>query len=231
MRSLSEYNKEKFLALQTDHRESRLRKAAGMILSEPPGRLLDVGCGNGSFAAGFLKAGFAVAGIDMTDEQVATARARGVDARVHDLGSGPLPFPDQSFDGAFAGEVIEHIVDTSTFLADIRRILKPGGYLVLTTPNLASAENRARLLFGLYPIWTEFRLEGGQGHVRSYTRKTLERHLRETGFAVERVKGNWVPFVPQKFADDIRQPFLAATGDWFPGLSMDLIVKARKPAR
>jgi 2-polyprenyl-3-methyl-5-hydroxy-6-metoxy-1,4-benzoquinol methylase len=231
MPSLSEYNKEKFLTLETDHRESRLRKAAAMILSEPAGRLLDIGCGSGSFSARFLDAGFAVAGIDMTEEQVAAARVRGLDARVHDLGSGPLPFPEQSFDAVFAGEVIEHVVDTTAFLSDIRRVLKPHGCVVLTTPNLASAENRLRLLFGFYPIWTEYRLEGGQGHVRSYTMKTLVSHLRETGFAVERVKGNWVPFVPQKFADDIRRPFLAPTGDWFPGLSMDLIVKARKSAR
>jgi 2-polyprenyl-3-methyl-5-hydroxy-6-metoxy-1,4-benzoquinol methylase len=231
MPSLSEYNKGKFLALQTDHRESRLRKAAAMILSEPAGRLLDIGCGNASFSAGFLGAGFTVAGVDMTEGQIAVARAHGIDARVHDLGSGPLPFPDQSFDVAFAGEVIEHIVDTTAFLSDIRRVLKPRGCVVLTTPNLASAENRLRLLFGFYPIWTEFRLEGGQGHVRSYTRKTLVRHLRETGFVVETVKGNWVPIIPQKFADDIRHPFLAPTGDWFPGLSMDLIVKARKSAQ
>jgi 2-polyprenyl-3-methyl-5-hydroxy-6-metoxy-1,4-benzoquinol methylase len=231
MPGLSDYNREKFLGLQTDHRESRLRKAAAMILREPAGRLLDIGCGNASFSAGFLRAGFAVAGIDMTEEQIAAARARGIDARVHDLGSGPLPFPDRSFDVAFAGEVIEHIVDTTAFLSEIHRVLKPNGCVVLTTPNLASAENRLRLLFGFYPIWTEFRLEGGQGHVRSYTRRTLVRHLRETGFAVEAVTGNWVPIVPQKFADDIRHPFLAPTGDWFPGLAMDLIVKARKPAR
>jgi 2-polyprenyl-3-methyl-5-hydroxy-6-metoxy-1,4-benzoquinol methylase len=230
MRSLSEYNREKFLSLQTDHRESRLRKAAAMILSEPAGRLLDIGCGNGSFSAGFLGAGFKVTGIDMTGEQIVAARARGLDARVHDLSSGPLPFPDGSFEVAFAGEVIEHIVDTTAFLSEVRRVLTPGGCVVLTTPNLASAENRMRLLLGFYPIWTEFRLEGGQGHVRSYTRKTLVRHLRETGFTVERVKGNWVPFIPQKFADDIRHPFLAPTGDWFPGLSMDLIVKARRVA-
>ena len=230
MRSLSEYNREKFLSLQTDHRESRLRKAAAMILSEPAGRLLDIGCGNGSFSAGFLGAGFKVTGIDMTGEQIVTARARGLDARVHDLSSGPLPFPDGSFEVAFAGEVIEHIVDTTAFLSEVRRVLTPGGCVVLTTPNLASAENRMRLFLGFYPIWTEFRLEGGQGHVRSYTLKTLVRHLRETGFTVERVKGNWVPFIPQKFADDIRHPFLAPTGDWFPGLSMDLIVKARRAA-
>jgi 2-polyprenyl-3-methyl-5-hydroxy-6-metoxy-1,4-benzoquinol methylase len=230
MSSLSEYNKEKFHSLQTDHRESRLQKAAAMILSEPVGRLLDIGCGNGSFSAGFLGAGFAVTGIDMTEEQVAGARARGLDARVHDLGSSPLPFPDQSFDVLFAGEVIEHIVDTTAFLSESRRVLKPNGCVVLTTPNLASAENRLRLLFGLYPIWTEFQLEGGQGHVRSYTLKALVRHLRETGFSVERVKGNWVPFIPQHFADDIRHPFLARTGDWFPSLSMDIIVKARRSA-
>ena len=230
MCSLSEYNKERFHSLQTDHREPRLQKAAAMILSEPVGRLLDIGCGNGSFSAGSLGAGFAGAGIDMTEEQSACARARGLDVRVHNLGSGPMPFRDESFDVSFAGEVIEHIVDTTAFLTEIRRVLKPNGCGVLTTSNLVSAENRLRLLFGFYPMWTEFQLEGGQGHVRSYILKALVRHLHETGFSVERVEGNWVPLIPRHVADDTYRPFLARTGDWFPSLSMDIIVTARRSA-
>ena len=156
------------------------------------------------------------------------ARAKGLDARRHDLASGPLPYDSGVFDVVFAGEVIEHLVDTTSFLRDIHRVLRPAGCAIITTPNLASFENRMRLLFGVFPAWVEYKLEGGQGHVRSYTPATLRMHLHETGFRVERHLGNWVPFVPQRYADDVRMPLLAKTGDWFPSLAMDIIMKARR---
>jgi ubiquinone/menaquinone biosynthesis C-methylase UbiE len=121
------------------------------------------------------------------------------------------------------------LVDTSFFLREIYRVLRPGGCTILTTPNLASLENRLRLLLGYYPMWLEYKLEGGQGHVRAYTSRTIKRHLRQCSFDVERVLGNWVPFLPQGLIDDIRMPLLAVTGNWFPNLAMDLILKARKP--
>lgn len=193
--------------------------------------MLDVGCGEGAFGGLFVGRGFQVHGVDITHERVALARSRGLLALVHDVAASPLPYRGEVFDVVFAGEVIEHLVDTTGFLLDLRRVLKPGGVLVLTTPNLASFENRVRLLLGLYPRWVEYRLEGGHGHVRAYTARTLLRHLADTGFAVERHIGNWVPFIPQRFADDVRYPALAWTGTIMPGLSMDTIVKARKTLR
>jgi 2-polyprenyl-3-methyl-5-hydroxy-6-metoxy-1,4-benzoquinol methylase len=228
MKTLSRYNKEKFAELYTDLRESRLQKAGMLILEEMPGRLLDIGCGSGSYGARFTGWGYTVYGIDLTLEQIETAKSRGVTTLVHDLNSGHLPFHNSSFDIIFAGEVIEHLVDTSFFLRELYRVLKPRGCAILTTPNLASMENRLRLLLGFYPIWLEYKLEDGQGHVRAYTSRTMKRHLRECGFEVERVLGNWVPFLPQGLIDDIRMPLLSVTGNWFPNLAMDLILKARK---
>jgi hypothetical protein len=97
----------------------------------------------------------------------------------------------------------------------------------VTTPNLASFENRVRLLFGVYPAWLEYELSS-QGHVRAYTKRTLRTHLRDTGFTVERIAGNWVPFVPQALLHDVRVPALSRTGDWLPGLSQGLIATARR---
>ncbi len=225
--SLSEYNRKKFQELRTELREARLQKAARLILQEPPGTLLDIGCGNGEFSSRFLQPGFTVHGVDLTAEQMDLARGRGIIARQHDLSAGALPYDDGTFTVVFAGEIIEHLVDTTGFLRDIHRILRPGGCLILTTPNLASFENRVRLLFGVYPAWVEYQLEGGQGHVRAYTLGALKRQLRENGFRIERVYGNWVPFVPQRFTDDVRMPWLSLTGTLFPSLSMDLIIKAR----
>ena len=228
MKTLSEYNLEKYASLQTDLRESRLKKVARLIVEENPGSILDIGCGNGGFSSRFIALGFTVHGVDLTDNQIAAARANGLLAKQHDIASSRLPYESETFDIVFAGEVIEHLVDTTSFLKDVHRILKPGGCVILTTPNLASFENRVRILFGVYPIWVEYKLEDGQGHVRAYTPRTLKLHLKNNGFGVETHLGNWVPFIPQRFTDDVRLPFIAKTGDWLPNLSMDIIVKARK---
>jgi 2-polyprenyl-3-methyl-5-hydroxy-6-metoxy-1,4-benzoquinol methylase len=229
MNTLSEANRETFSNLRANLKESRLAKAAAMIAAESDGgRLLDIGCGDAEFCARFFQIGFEVHGLDLDRGQVGRARERGVLAGEHDLAAGPLPYEGAMFDVVFAGEVIEHVVDTTYFLREVWRVLRPGGALVLTTPNLASFENRVRLMLGYYPVWLEYKLEGGHGHVRGYTPRTIRSHLTQSGYAVEGFVGNWVPFLPQRVIDDVRAPWLAATGDLFPSLAMDMIVKARK---
>jgi ubiquinone/menaquinone biosynthesis C-methylase UbiE len=207
-------------------RESRLRKCASIIQSLPAGRLLDIGCSKGDWALRWQARGWETAGLDLNREHIALARDAGVDARFCDLNREPLPFPDAQFDLIFAGEVIEHLVDTDGFLAEIRRCCKPGGNLLLTTPNLASFENRVRLLFGIYPKWLNYNL-AESGHVRGYTPRALKAQLATHGFRVLRQLGNWVPFIPQHFVDDIKMPALSITGALLPNLAMDIIVLAR----
>lgn len=228
MNTLSAYNQERFSDLKLDLREPRLKKVSKFILQERPGKLLDIGCGDGAFTMRFIRQGFSVYGVDLMQGQVKKALGNGLQACVHDISASPLPYPDETFSLLFAGEVIEHLVDTTAFLRDMYRVLEPQGCLVLTTPNLASFENRIRLLFGFYPEWVEYQLEGGQGHVRAYTPRTIKRHLMDAGFVVEKHVGNWVPFIPQRFVNDIQFPLLSLTGDLFPCLSMDMIIKARK---
>ena len=89
-----------------------------------------------------------------------------------------LPISNACLDAVFAGEIIEHLVDTDSFIAEIARVLRPGGHAVITTPNLASFENRLRLLAGIYPIWVDHRV-GGAGHVRAYTARVLKKQLAQ----------------------------------------------------
>jgi ubiquinone/menaquinone biosynthesis C-methylase UbiE len=87
---------------------------------------------------------------------------------------GPLPFADNSFDVVWASEVIEHIGDTARWLSEIRRVLAPGGRLLITTPS----HGRLRVLLGGME-----RFSPPQGdHLHLYTRASLKQVLEEFGF-------------------------------------------------
>jgi 2-polyprenyl-3-methyl-5-hydroxy-6-metoxy-1,4-benzoquinol methylase len=210
-----------------DLRESRIGKLLRLLADEPAGELLDIGCAGGELAALLAARGWHVQGAEGEPALVAAACARGVEARAVDLDHAPLPWPDGAFDAVVAAEVIEHVVDTDHLLAEIARVVRPCGAVVITTPNLASLENRVRLLLGRYPMWMDVGV-GGTGHLRYYTPRMLRHQLARHGLVVERHVGNWVPVVPQRLLDDRRAPWLAVTGDWWPSLAMGILMKARR---
>lgn len=170
--------------------------------------------------------GWSVTGVEMFDRMAHEAVTK-ISAVVRaDVGL-PLPLRDAAFDAVFAGEIIEHLVDTDLFLSEIARVLRPGGVAIVTAPNLASFENRLRLAIGKHPRWVEYRV-GGEGHVRAYTPKILRSQMAEHGLVVRTHLGNWVPFVPQRLSDDVRHPWVAWTGKVFPSLAMDIIFEAER---
>jgi len=101
-----------------------------------PGQsVLDLGCGTGEFSAALVEAGASVVAADVSQEALSRARARhpGLDLRqVPETGS--LPLADGECDLVWAGAVIERVVDTDGWLSEVRRVLRPGGKLLLTTP-------------------------------------------------------------------------------------------------
>ena len=106
-----------------------------------PGRVLDVGCGNGSFLAVMQSAGWDIAGLDPDPKAAALATERlGANILAGDLYQ--ASFPRSSFDAVTLHHVIEHIFDPIETLAECRRILKPGGQVVVMTPNLLSAGHK-----------------------------------------------------------------------------------------
>jgi len=210
--------------------ESRLRKLLRLLAGEPRGRVLDVGCAGGELAEILHARGWRVDGVEREPELVRTAERHGIAVRLSDFDREPLPWDTATFDAAVAGEVIEHVVDTDHLLGELARVVRPGGALVVTTPNLASLENRLRLLFGRYPMWMDYRVVG-TGHLRYYTPRVLRHHLEVHGFRVEAHVGNWVPFLPQRWVDDRRWRWMALTGDWAPSLAMDILMKARRQPR
>ena len=114
--------------------ERRLHFLLGEV--RPGDRVLDVGCGTGDFTAAMARAGADAIGVDVAEAALRRARSRhpGVEFRLVPL-DGPLPFEDGSFELVWASEVIEHVADTARWLSEVRRVLAPGGRLLVTTPS------------------------------------------------------------------------------------------------
>lgn len=205
--------------------ESRLKIAKSMILKHK-GNLLDISCSKGEFSSCFLNKDINVYGLDFDIERLKEASKIGIKVITADI-SCNLPFKDGKFDIIFAGEILEHLIDTDAFVSEAKRVLKNTGKLIITTPNLTSLENRLRILFGKYPIWVDYNTRSS-GHVRCYTPRVLKHQLTIHGFKIIKHTGNWVPFIPQRYIDDIKFPPLTITGKLFPNLAMDIIIEAEK---
>ena len=102
------------------------------VAAAQPLRVLEVGGGEGEFAVRIKnELGVEVVGIDQSEAMVAEQRARGIDARVGDVQQ--LPFADGEFDVAVAAWMLYHVPDLDRGLAELERVLKPGGMLVAVT--------------------------------------------------------------------------------------------------
>lgn len=112
--------------------------------------VLDVGCGDGEFTMQFKQkiACSKIIGIDGDKKRIIMARKNGVDKVIAADLEKKWPFPNQSLDVVISNQVIEHIVNVDNFISEIYRLLRPGGYCVISTENLASWHNILALLLG-----------------------------------------------------------------------------------
>ena len=151
--------------------------------------ILDVGCGAGQYAAELLARGARVTGIDGSTTLLRHARDRVPDQvtlRLHDLEQ-PLGFAaDASFDGAICALVIGHISNRRQLLAELRRVLRPGGWLVVSTTHPTSDW---RYFGGSYydESWVDFPIGPGAIHFQRMTLETFLGELLDTGFILERL--------------------------------------------
>lgn len=106
-----------------------------------PGSLLDIGCGDGGFAANMQRLGWTVRGTEFDPNAAASAQqSHGITVDIGDLRE--IRYDDESFDAITARHVIEHVREPVEFVTECWRLLKPGGRLVFITPNAGSLGHR-----------------------------------------------------------------------------------------
>ncbi len=169
----AEYS-ENSLAESEAARPAMRRVLAEIEAKVPVGRILDVGCGYGMFLEEARRLGWTVQGVEPTPERAEAARGRGLP-----VVSGTLEqacFETGSFDVVVLQHVIEHLTEPRVSLAEISRILRPGGLLYVACPNAGSVEAR---LAGAGWGWF-----CPPAHVFHYTPAGLKTLLETSGYGV-----------------------------------------------
>jgi O-antigen biosynthesis protein len=187
-------------------------------------RVLDVGCLGGQISCLIQEQNNEVWGIELNPHAAKVAGQRGIRVKIANVEDG-LPFEDGFFDAVNAGEIVEHLYDTKFFFEECFRVLKEGGILLFTTPNLNSLDNRVRVLAGGYlSMVGAYPEDHFGGHIRVFNLSKLNELCEQVGFRIEEVRGIPV-FSPR---GKLMQLPLVVWGRFFPKLSKFLIVKARK---
>jgi SAM-dependent methyltransferase len=147
------------------------------------GRILDLGCSGGYLAERLTARGAQVSGIELDPRAAERARAHCDQVLVGDVETLALPFEPATFDAIACGDVIEHLRRPQDMLARLRGLLRPGGRLAITTPNVANWTIRLQLLFGRFRYTDRGILD--HAHVHLYTRRTLIECVEGAGYEIE----------------------------------------------
>ncbi len=188
------------LHYQAHSLESR-KIALELCEPNPNAKLLDCGCGDGEIAMRVAERieTKEVWGVEIMQESAVTAKERGIRVLRGDLNKS-FAFKSETFVVVHAANIIEHLYDTDTFLKEVHRVLKVGGYFVVSTCNIAALHNIFFLLLGKQPpaadvsdefvvgVWSASRRRkpGGPCHRRMFTLRALEGLLKCHGFEVEK---------------------------------------------
>lgn len=202
-------------------REHNIKQILALLEPNPDATLLDLGCDDGELTLRYAKrlGTKRIYGADFIPAALAQAKRRGVKTIKADLNR-KLPFPSRSFDVVTTNQVIEHLLETDSFVSEIYRVLKPGGYAIISTENLASWHNVFALVLGLpafsqhisskhdvgnpMSLVSDYDLVPGWSHVKIFTLTGLVALLKLYKFEVVGRRGSgfypWPPPLANLFS-------------------------------
>lgn len=180
-------------------------------------RFLDVGCGVGNLVL-MAKSNFGeVYGVDISKTRIMKAQSKSQNKHIHflqcDVQKG-LPFGDASFDAVACVSVFQYILNPSSLIDELRRVLKVQGTLVAEVPNFAWLPYRLQVLLGKLPIIGEVDKFGMPWALRNFTLSILLKLLENKGFKIICLSSSGI---------------FAKCRNWWPSLlGGDLIIRSRK---
>jgi 2-polyprenyl-3-methyl-5-hydroxy-6-metoxy-1,4-benzoquinol methylase len=183
--SNSNYGEETYFSAMVGDALIGVVKAAGVSLE---GRTLDFGCGPGHLIGKLLSNGVTVEGVDFSSSSIEQVNDRfGSEQRfngAHRIDSIPSSLPDEVYETVFLIETIEHLMDKDldATISEIRRILKPGGVLIISTPNDENLALNETICPDCGAIFHRVQ------HVRSWSGRSLEQAMKSRGFETVAIK-------------------------------------------
>jgi 2-polyprenyl-3-methyl-5-hydroxy-6-metoxy-1,4-benzoquinol methylase len=147
-----------------------------------------VGCGFGNLEGVLVTAGREVHGVDISEEAIKVARTRLTTARVVSPEE-RMPFPKGSLDGLILADVIEHMPMAWEYLESFAQMLKPGGWVLISVPNMRNIEVLMRLVF--HGDWPEHPMGiFDRTHIQFMTHRRLKRWAAQAGLSLD----HWVAY-------------------------------------
>ena len=200
-------------------------------------RILEIGTASGYLGRELRRLGFTdVVGVDADPESADKARGHYRQYFTIDLEVEQLPRDLGAFDVLMCADVLEHLRDPLAQLRALVRLVKPGGVLVVSLPNVANWTVRLSVLAGRFTYRERGLLD--RGHLRFFTRRTARALIESAGCAIERCEATPIPLayvlspiVPATLARMAERAYLAPAVVWKTLFAYQFVFIARTPAK